>query len=243
MGLGASAAVHAQRNQPIYPAYDGYVKNADGSYTIAFGYFSHNADPVTIAAGPDNVFVPDPVDRQQPLVFKPGQQRFQCVMIVSAELAAKTRWMLTYAGTTTGTSERTLQSNWNLVEGAAEIGRIDLAKAPRGVCLNRAPTVRLLGKTARKGEVAIDAMTSEDLHLFGSVNDEGLPRGRGLTIAWKSLQGPGTVTFSNPTAARTRANFSAAGTYALELSATDSELASSLRVIVNVRSPKSEVRQ
>ena len=29
--------------------------------------------------------------------------------------------------------------------------------------------------TARKGEVSIDATTAEKLHLFGSVNDEGLP--------------------------------------------------------------------
>ena len=36
--------------------------------------------------------------------------------------------------------------------GAAELGKIDYAKVPKGVCLNRAPTVRLLGKTARKGE-------------------------------------------------------------------------------------------
>ena len=228
------AILHAQRNQPIYPAYDGFVKNPDGSYTISFGYFSHNAEPVTIAPGPQNSFAPEPGDRQQPMTFKPGQQRFQCVMVVNPDVAGKMRWTLTYAGTTTGTSERMLQSNWNLVEGAAELSRLEYAKAPRGVCLNRAPTVRLLGKTARKGEVSIDATTTEDLHLFGSVNDEGLPRGKELVIQWKVLKGPGTVTFSNPGAARTRASFTAPGTYELELSATDSEFAASLRVIAKV---------
>ena len=228
------AILHAQRNQPIYPAYDGFVKNPDGSYTISFGYFSHNAEPVTIAPGPQNSFAPEPGDRQQPMTFKPGQQRFQCVMVVNPDVAGKMRWTLTYAGTTTGTSERMLQSNWNLVEGGAELSRLEYAKAPRGVCLNRAPTVRLLGKTARKGEVSIDATTTEDLHLFGSVNDEGLPRGKELVIQWKVLKGPGTVTFSNPGAARTRASFTAPGTYELELSATDSEFAASLRVIAKV---------
>jgi hypothetical protein len=127
-----------------------------------------------------------------------------------------------------------LQSNWNLVEGAAEIGRIDAAKAPRGVCLNRAPVVRILGKTARKGEVTIDARTTEELHLFGSVQDEGLPRTGKLSIGWKVLKGPGTVTFSNPDAARTRATFTTPGVYELLLSATDSELGAELRVVVNV---------
>ena len=229
-----AAAVHAQRNQPIYPAYDGFLKNPDGSYTISFGYFSHNVDPVTVQPGPENSFVPAPGDRQQPITFKPGQQRFQCVMVVNADFDGKMRWTLTHAGTTTGTSERMLQSNWNLVEGAAELGRIDFAKAPRGVCLNRAPTVRLLGKTARKGEVSIDATTTEDLQLFGSVNDEGLPRGRELVIEWKALKGPGTVTFSNPRAARTRATFTAPGLYELQLSATDSEFSTVLRVIAKV---------
>jgi hypothetical protein len=232
---GSVATMHAQRNQPIYPAYDGYVKNPDGSYTISFGYFSHNAEPVSIQPGPDNSFSPDPGDRQQPALFKPGQWRFQCVMVVNADVAGKMRWTVTHAGTTTGTSERMLQSNWNLVEGATELSRIDTAKAPRGLCLNRAPTVRLLGKTARKGEVTIDATTTEDLHLFGSVNDEGLPRNRQLAIEWKMLKGPGEVMFSNPKAARTRASFTAPGAYALELSATDGEFPVSLRVIANVK--------
>jgi hypothetical protein len=235
----AAAEAYAQRNQPIYPAYDGFLKNADGSYTLAFGYFSHNGEDVTIAAGPDNVVSPDPGDRQQPTVFKPGHWRFQCVMVVSADAAPSVRWKLTYAGTTTGTSERMLQSNWNLVEGAAELGRVDFAKAPKGVCLNRAPTVRLLGKTARKGEVSIDATTTEELHLFGSAHDEGLPRGRELQIQWQMIEGPGQVAFSNPTAARTRASFNTPGRYVLQLTATDSEHTTSLRVLVTVEGASS----
>jgi hypothetical protein len=222
---------HAQRNQPIYPVYDGFLKNPDGSYTLSFAYFSHNAEVVAIEPGAANSFAPDPIDRQQPTVFKPGHWRFQCVMVVGPEFD-KLRWTLTYAGTTTGTSERMLQSNWNLVEGAADLAKIDFAKAKRGVCLNRAPSVRLLGKTARKGEVAISATVAEELHLFGSVADEGLPRGRPLVVEWKVLKGPGNVSFTNPAEARTKASFPVPGTYELELSATDSELSTTLRVIV-----------
>ena len=49
--LGFVALAHglsAQQNQPIYPVYDGYLKNPDGSYTLSFAYFSHNASDVTI---------------------------------------------------------------------------------------------------------------------------------------------------------------------------------------------------
>ncbi len=112
-------------------------------------------------------------------------------MVVGPEFDGKMKWTLAYAGTSTGTSERMLQSNWNLVEGAADLKKIDYAKVPRGVCLNRAPTVRV-------------------------------------------LSGPGTVTFTIPGSARTKATFSAPGTYELELTATDSEFTERTRVNVKV---------
>ena len=77
-------------------------------------------------------------------------------------------------------------------------------------------------------------MTSEELHLFGSVADEGLPRGGNLVVGWKMLKGPGSVTFSDPTQPRTTATFTVPGRYELELSATDSDLATALRVVVTV---------
>jgi hypothetical protein len=222
----------AQQNQPIYPAYDGYLKNPDGSYTLAFAYFSHNANPVTIPAGDLNFFAPGPADRGQPLTFLPGHRRFQCVMVVGADFDGKTRWTVTYAGTTTGTSQNMLQSNWNLVEGAAELKKIDYTSAPRGVCLNQAPTVRVLGTTAGR---PLNASSKERLNLFGSVSDEGLPRNGTLTVKWTQISGPGKAVFENDSAARTRATFSAPGDYELELSATDSVLSNSTRIAVAVK--------
>jgi hypothetical protein len=226
--------VEAQQSQPIYPAYDGYVKNADGSYILSFAYFSHNADTVTIPPGADNSFGPPPADRLQPTTFRPGHWRFQCVMVVGPEFDGKIRWTLVYAGTTTGTSQNMLQSNWNLVEGAAELRKtVDLATAPRGVCLNRPPAVRVLGLAGR--DAALTATVSEPLNLFGSVSDEGLPREGMLTAAWRLVNGPGPVTFTNPAAARTRATFSAPGVYELELSASDSVLEERTVVTVKVQ--------
>ena len=226
----------AQRNQPIYPVYDGYVKNPDGSYTLSFAYFSHNAETVTIPPGAGNQFLQAPADRMQPTVFLPGHWRFQCVMVVGSEFDGRMTWSLTYAGTTTGSSERMLQSNWNLVEGAEELKKIDYAKVPKGVCLNRPPTVRVLGITARRGVVpSLSVGVNEELNLFGSAHDEGLPRGKAFVSGWKVLKGPGTATFSNPDSARTKATFSAAGTYELELSASDGEFTERYRLDVNVK--------
>jgi hypothetical protein len=228
-------AASAQQNQPIYPVYDGFYKNPDGSYTLSFAYFSHNADTVTIPPGPANQFAQAPADRMQPTVFLPGHWRFQCVMVVGPDFDGRMTWSLSYAGTTTGSSEKMLQSNWNLLEGAEEMKKIDYAKVPRGVCLNRPPTVRVLGLAPRRGLVpSLSVGVNEELNLFGSAHDEGLPRGKAFVAGWKVLNGPGTATFSNPTSARTKATFSAAGTYELELTASDSEFTERYRLNVKV---------
>jgi hypothetical protein len=227
----------AQRNQPVYPAYDGFLKNPDGSFTLSFAYFSHNAETVTIPPGANNSFAPDPGDRQQPTTFKPGHWRFQCVMVVGPEFDGKMVWTLSYSGASTGTSQRMMQSNYNLVEGAEELSKLDYAKAPRGVCLNRAPIVRLLGAGRGRGGAKITAVQSEEVSLFGSVADEGLPRSGKLTVGWKFVGGPGTVKFENPQEPRTHATFSAPGVYELELSASDGEFTSTARVNVDVAAP------
>jgi K319-like protein len=55
-----------------------------------------------------------------------------------------------------------------------------------------------------------------------------------VTIAWKKIGGPGDVTFSSPSTAQTRATFSAAGDYEIELSATDGEKQNTVALTVHV---------
>ena len=70
--------------------------------------------------------------------------------------------------------------------------------------------------------------------LNGTVTDDGLPTGSTVTSQWSQVSGPGTTTFSNPTAPITTASFSQAGEYTLRLTASDSGLSSSDDVIVTV---------
>jgi len=115
------------------------------------------------------------------------------------------------------------------------MARVDFAKVPKGVCLNQPPTVRVLGVTANpKNPPTLNIGVNEELNLFGSAHDEGLPRGKGLVVEWKMLKGPGTVKFTVPGAARTKAIFSAAGLYELELSVSDSEFTRTTRLNVKV---------
>ena len=113
---------------------------------------------------------------------------------------------------------------------------VEPAEAPRGVCLNRSPTVRFLGLRNGPGGTPpeVSAAVGEELKLFGSVRDEGLPREGTLVARWRVLSGPGAVAFSAPDEPRTLASFGVPGRYELELWADDGELEGSNRVAVTV---------
>ena len=71
--------------------------------------------------------------------------------------------------------------------------------------------------------------------LAGTATDDGLPNPPGaLTTTWSMVSGPGTVTFANANALSTTATFSAAGSYTLRLTASDSALSTTDDLIVTV---------
>jgi hypothetical protein len=67
--------------------------------------------------------------------------------------------------------------------------------------------------------------------IDGTVTDDGRP-GTGIDITWSKMEGPGTVTFSNPKAADTDATFGKQGTYKLKIEASDGELSSSDSAVI-----------
>jgi hypothetical protein len=71
--------------------------------------------------------------------------------------------------------------------------------------------------------------------LKGSASDDGRPNST-LTIRWRKVSGPGTVTFGSASSLSTTAGFSATGSYVLELSAYDGELTSTDRIGISVTS-------
>ncbi|NQX00789.1 Ig-like domain repeat protein, partial [bacterium] len=71
--------------------------------------------------------------------------------------------------------------------------------------------------------------------LAGASDDDGYPLIAGTPgYQWTETSGPGTVTFSAPTALATTASFSAAGTYVLRLTATDGRLSAFAEVSMDV---------
>jgi hypothetical protein len=242
LGSVASEAL-AQASQPIYLQYDGFVKNKDGTYTLSFGYFNQNHVDVRIEPGADNAFLQAPSDRNQPVLFLKGRHRFACSIVVPADFDGKLQWMVRFGGKTFTTTAKTLDPLYELElnsEKRATSG-LDLAKAPKGVCVNRAPAIQVINPQAdvnagadTLAATAFSTRLNQEVSLNGSVEDDGLPRESKLTVLWKMLTGPGTVTFADPSQPVTRARFSAVGVYELELSGTDGEHSAALKIRVTV---------
>jgi hypothetical protein len=244
----------AQPSAPIYLQYDGFVRNKDAhTITMSFGYYNLNHTDVTIQPGEDNKFIPGPVDRQQPVVLLEGRHRFACTIVVPEDFTGKLQWQVTFAGKPQITTEKVLNPLYELEMGSERraMAGLDVKSAPKNICANHAPNVQVGGTFNANVVTDVNAPTNIDtppptsfatsldreLALPGQVNDDDLPRGSKVAIAWKKTAGAGNVTFSSTTTAATRVKFSAAGSYDLELSATDGDKTSSARIRVNVVEP------
>lgn len=235
VGLCALAPCDAAEGQEevakIYPVYEGWTPNEDGTATLVFGYYNGSPEAVEITPGPRNGFSPGAADRGQPSLFRPGRQRNVCAMVVGPEMSGNVVWSIEWNGVTTRTTEHGGRDPLYLLEeigGAARAAReIDTAAVPKELCLNRAPLVRA-GEDQK--------VSSASARLQGFVFDEGLPRDGVLTMSWRLVSGPGSATFENPSAPSTRVVLGAAGSYELELSASDSSASASDRVSIVVGS-------
>ncbi len=92
--------------------------------------------------------------------------------------------------------------------------------------------VNNLAPSANAGPSA-KVMIPNALRLAGSISDDGQPNPPGAcSAAWSKISGPGTVTFANAAALSTTATFSTAGTYVLQLTASDSVLTGTSNITV-----------
>src|SRR6188472_615221 len=63
--------------QPVWPAFEGWEKNDDGTFNLVFGYMNDNwAEELDVPVGPDNNLSPGAPDQGQPTHFLPRRNRF-----------------------------------------------------------------------------------------------------------------------------------------------------------------------
>ncbi len=209
----------------ISPAYEGWEKNPDGSYYLYYGYFSRNAEEVTIPLGPNNTLSPAPEDRGQPTNFLPGRGRNAFRIKVPPGWNEKIVWTLTIAGQTQ-TANGTVQ----------DLYEIAVDEDTRG---NTAPTVKSGGN--------LTATVGQPVTLTGSTTDDGKPFRQGkprLLLNWSKYRGPAAkIEFSKNDIVMpdgggqgsTTATFKAPGVYTVRITATDTNLSVDDFITVTVK--------
>ena len=220
--------------QPVYPVFEGWYRNPDGTYSISFGYFNRNSQEVLeIPVGPDNFITPGEPNQGQPSHFEPRRHWGVFAVRVPADFRdGKVVWTIRVRGETIAIPG-SLHPNWQIdaLEGEAGSGNTPpaLRFAPNGGFGSGPGGVSGGPLTVKAGVPLTVAVWARDdgksaTNVAGN-NRSSVP----LTLTWFKHQGPGSVTFSQRTPApnsadgkaMTTATFSVPGDYVLRVRAND----------------------
>ena len=187
--------------QPVFPFFEGWYDNGDGTYTLSFGYLNRNPTQVVeIPHGERNYMEPAELDGRQPTHFLPARNRGMFAITIPASQRDLDIWW--YLADERG--------NVHKVPGRARSGsyQLDWLPRPHG---SQAPWVWFTSeRDARRGPEGIfapetlTARVGQRLELSVHVRDPSVydatdPRFRNgipVNVAWSKYQGPtGTVTF------------------------------------------------
>ncbi|HXP86182.1 MAG TPA: hypothetical protein VN841_15765 [Bryobacteraceae bacterium] len=247
----SSAAVYGQ-SLPLEPihesgasvtgAFEGWFKNADGTYSLLLGYFNRNTkQAVDIPVGPDNRIEPGGPDQGQPTHFLTGRQWGMFAIKVPADFGKnKLTWTIVANGR-------------NMVIPASLHPDYEISPMMEASVGNTPPVLRFeergpstqgpagmsVSRTVKAGSpLTLTAWVEDDAKLTTSSGAPPRNLGAPVTLRWSKYRGPGEVTFASarpeieksaggspgvPFAgkATTSATFSAPGEYVLHVTLND----------------------
>ena len=253
------AQIRYATGQDVVPVFEGWERNADGSFNFVFGYMNRNyEEEVDIPVGPNNFLEPGGVDQTQPAHFYPRRQQYVFKVRVPKDWGKKDLvWTLTSHGKTEK-AFATLMPTWEIDVGTYQQNRGGPGELGED---DDAPSIRLEGAAQRSitagSTLTLDAFVIDDgkptnrpSQSGSSARVEGpltqavvrLDRGVRLGVIWVVYRGDAkAVTFEPrkiPVAdgkASTNVRFSAPGTYVLRAYADDGILVSAADVTVTVK--------
>ena len=165
----AGAQVRWDRGQNVAPVFEGWERNADGTFNMVFGYMNRNYEEMPhIPVGENNFFEPGPADRGQPSRFYVRRQQFVFKVQVPADWGEKDLvWTLTHQGRT----DRAYASLWPVWE--LDVGVFSKNRGmgtPTGALYdNQHPAVAL------SGAHDLTVTLPDTLTLTAVVTDDGVP--------------------------------------------------------------------
>ena len=175
IGASGAAAQTYQRGQNVAPAFEGWERNEDGSFSFLFGYMNRNwLEEVDVPVGEDNAFSPGPADRGQPTHFLPRRNRFVFKVRVPADWGDQE---LVWTLTSNGVTERayaTLRPDYVVdnVVIMSETGALGAGSSNAQMRGNQPPVITLEGPDARQATVGVP------VEITVLVQDDGLLRTR-----------------------------------------------------------------
>jgi hypothetical protein len=223
--------------QSVTPAFEGWYRNADGSYSLSFGYYNRNGEEVLeIPVGPENFITPGDSNQGQPTHFEPRRHWGVFAVRVPADFGnRKVVWTLTTRGETFAIPG-SLHADWQIdaLEGEAGSGNtppvLRFEAQAKGSPEARGPAGATVGPlTAKVGTpLSVSVWATDDGKAVGSIGSGGRG-GVPVTLTWFEHQGPGDVSFapSSPKVnaadglAITNVTFSEPGTYILRVRGND----------------------
>jgi hypothetical protein len=199
-------------NRPVFPFFEGWYDNGDGTYTISFGYLNRNTRQVIeIPHGDRNYIEPAELDGAQPTYFLASRNRGVFAVTIPADRRDEDIWWYL-------TDD---QGNQYKVPGRARSAAYELDWNPRPH--GSLPPLMWFESESEAGkgpagvweEATLTTSVGRPLELTVNVRDESVrdaqdPRFREaipVRVVWAKHQGPaGEVTFtrhaSNPAAPR-----------------------------------------
>jgi hypothetical protein len=202
--------------QPVWPAYEGWEKNDDGSFNLVFGYMNDNwQEELNVPVGPENNIQPGGPDQGQPTHFLPRRNRFIFRVKVPKDFGTKE---LVWTLTTHGKAEKaygTLRPDLLIenVDIMSETGALGAGTSSPELRADKPPVVTVAGAKTRTAKV------DEPVTIETTVTDDGIPQVReipaarvaaasmhppsrptvnknlGLHLAWFVYRGAGRVSF------------------------------------------------
>ena len=218
----------------VSPVYEGWYENADGTFSLSFGYYNRNFEEVVeIPSGAANHLEPADYNGTQPTRFHPRRHWGVFAVTVPADFGDQAVvWTIDFRGERYSIPGR-LHTDWEIdaLDGEAETGNTPpvLAFAEGGP------------EGAGPGGVwsePVDAVVGTPVSLTIWARDDGRARGSiaragrsrvPVTLTWFKHQGPGEVTFTEERAQvpveggamTTMATFGEPGDYVLRVRAND----------------------
>lgn len=237
----------AKSGQTVTPAFEGWYRNLDGTFSISFGYYNRNtAEVIEIPVGADNFIAPGDSNQGQPTRFEARRHWGVFAVKVPGDFGTKkVIWTIRVRGQTFAIPG-SLHPDWEIDALTGEAGSgntppvlklpglpVPGAPGSPGGPVAQGPAGAIGGPlTVPVGQpLTLTVWATDDGRTAGSVAGSG--RGNApVALMWFKHQGPGDVTFS-PAApklaagdgkAATTATFAQPGNYMLRVRANDSSV-------------------